>query len=90
MANGATLGKDGMIYMCEQGNKIQPSRISRIDPKSLIRTVILEEWHSTQFNSPNDIVMRKTDNSIWFTDPVYGFVQVSIKRINFLFLIQFN
>ncbi len=35
---------------------------------------LVEQWFHLPFNSPNDIVV-KSDGSIWFTDPSYGFLQ---------------
>jgi gluconolactonase len=33
---------------------------------------VLEE---SRFNSPNDVIVNKNDNSIWFTDPSYGIMK---------------
>jgi gluconolactonase len=75
MANGMTLDRQGRLLICEQGTKSTPARISRLslnNPES-IETVV-QEWFSLPFNSPNDIVV-KSDDTIWFTDPSYGFLQ---------------
>ncbi len=75
MANGMTLDRQGYLLICEQGTKSTPARIARLNlnnPES-IETVV-QEWFGLPFNSPNDIVV-KSDGTLWFTDPSYGFLQ---------------
>lgn len=74
MANGMTLGRDGNLIVCEQGTRSSPAAISRLDPRSGARESLVEQWFHLPFNSPNDVVV-KSDGSIWFTDPSYGFLQ---------------
>jgi gluconolactonase len=64
-ANGMTLGHDGRLIVCEQIG----GAIAAVDGRSGARTPIVEG-----FNSPNDIVV-KSDGTIWFTDPSYGWLQ---------------
>jgi len=66
-ANGMTLGADGSLIVCEQS----PPAIARIDRRSGAREPIVEE---AGLCSPNDVV-RKSDGTIWFTDPSYGHLQ---------------
>jgi gluconolactonase len=64
-ANGMTLGHDGRLVVCEQIG----GAIAAIDPVSGERELLVEG-----FNSPNDVVV-KSDGTIWFTDPSYGWLQ---------------
>ena len=64
-ANGMTLGHDGRLIVCEQIG----GAIAAVDRRSGARTPIVEG-----FNSPNDAVV-KSDGTIWFTDPSYGWLQ---------------
>ena len=72
--NGMTLGRDGRLLVCEQGNRSRPAGISRVDRHSGRTTPVVDAWHGLRLNSPNDVVER-SDGSIWFTDPSYGFLQ---------------
>jgi gluconolactonase len=73
-ANGMTLGLDGCLVVCEQGTASKPARISRIDPATGAAATIVSDWRGFRFNSPNDVAVR-SDGSIWFTDPAYGYLQ---------------
>jgi gluconolactonase len=74
MANGMALDREGKLVICEQGTRIEHARISRMDPKTSAIETIVESWRGLRFNSPNDVVV-KSDGTIWFTDPCYGFLQ---------------
>jgi gluconolactonase len=74
MANGMALDRKGRLLICEQGTRFEPGRISRLDPRTGIVETIVEQWSGLRLNSPNDVVC-KSDGTIWFTDPSYGFVQ---------------
>jgi gluconolactonase len=70
MANGMTLDLEGRLLVCEQGTVHTPARIARLDRASgEVETVV-----EADFNSPNDVVV-KSDGTIWFTDPSYGYRQ---------------
>ena len=69
MANGMTLDLEGRLVVCEQGTFTSPARISRLD-----RTTGEVESLVEGLNSPNDVAVR-SDGTIWFTDPSYGFLQ---------------
>jgi gluconolactonase len=64
-ANGMALGHDGRLLVCEQLG----GAIAAVDRRSGERTLLVEG-----FNSPNDVVV-KSDGTIWFTDPSYGWLQ---------------
>ncbi len=74
MANGMTLDREGRLIVCEQGTKSSPAAIARLDLTTGRHQSLVEQWFHLPFNSPNDIVV-KSDSSIWFTDPSYGFLQ---------------
>jgi len=74
MANGMTLDREGRLIICEQGTRSSPASISRLDLKTNRIESLVEQWFGLPFNSPNDVVV-KSDGTIWFTDPSYGFNQ---------------
>lgn len=74
MANGMTLDRGGRLLICEQGTRTTPSGISRMRLDTGETESIAGDWFGLPFNSPNDVV-EKSDGTIWFTDPSYGFLQ---------------
>src|ERR671919_1256466 len=68
-ANGMALDRQGRLVVCEQGTLTEPARISRVDRRTGAHATLIEG-----FNSPNDVVV-KSDGTIWFTDPSYGWLQ---------------
>jgi gluconolactonase len=64
-ANGMTLGHDGRLVVCEQIG----GAIAAVNRSTGERELLVEG-----FNSPNDVVV-KSDGTIWFTDPSYGWLQ---------------
>jgi gluconolactonase len=70
MANGMTLDLEGRLVVCEQGTLDTPARITRLDRASRHVETLVE----ANLNSPNDVVV-KSDGTIWFTDPSYGYLQ---------------
>jgi gluconolactonase len=69
MANGMALDHEGRLLVCEQGTFETPARITRFD-----RATGESETVCEGLNSPNDVVVR-SDGTIWFTDPSYGWLQ---------------
>ena len=74
MPNGMTLDREGFLVVCEQGDMTNDACISRIDPLSSARTVVVDRWRGRRLNSPNDVAVSP-DGAIWFTDPSYGHLQ---------------
>lgn len=72
--NGMCLDADGQLIVCEQGDLSHPARISRVNPTAGTTETLVDSWAGLRFNSPNDVV-RKSDGTIWFTDPAYGYLQ---------------
>jgi gluconolactonase len=70
MANGMTLDREGRLVVCEQGTMSTPARITRLDR----RTGEVETVVENGLSSPNDVVVKR-DGTIWFTDPIYGYLQ---------------
>jgi gluconolactonase len=64
--NGLTRDRQGRLLTCEHGAR----RVTRTEYDGTI-TVLIDKFEGKRLNSPNDIVV-KSDDSIWFTDPVYG------------------
>jgi gluconolactonase len=64
-ANGMAPGHDGRLVVCEQLG----GALSLVDCATGDRTLLVDG-----FNSPNDVVV-KSDGTIWFTDPSYGWLQ---------------
>src|SRR5260370_7424127 len=64
--NGLTRDRQGRLLTCEHAGR----RVTRTEYDGTI-TVLIDRFDGKRLNSPNDIVVR-SDDSIWFTDPVYG------------------
>ena len=73
-ANGMTLDLDGNLVVCEQGSPTTRARLSRVDRATGEAETILDDFRGLPLNSPNDVVV-KSDGTIWFTDPSYGWYQ---------------
>jgi gluconolactonase len=71
-ANGMTLDLDGSLLICQQGSFDEPAAIRRYADG--VTTTVVDSWRGLPLNSPNDVVV-KSDGTIWFTDPSYGFLQ---------------
>ena len=67
-ANGMALDRDGALVVCEQGTRSRPAAITRGGH------TLVDAFEGRPLNSPNDVVV-KSDRSIWFTDPSYGYRQ---------------
>jgi len=68
-SNGLTLDKQGRLIICEHGN----GRVTRLERDGKL-TVLAAKYEGKRLNSPNDAVY-KSDGSLYFTDPPYGFVK---------------
>lgn len=74
MPNEMALGHDGRLVVCEQGTRAERARISRVHPTTGEVETVVDAWGGLRLNSPNDVVVR-SDGTIWFTDPSYGYLQ---------------
>lgn len=66
-ANGNTLDREGRLVTCEHENR----RVSRTEADGSVRP-LATHFRGKRLNSPNDVVVRKRDGSVYFTDPPYG------------------
>jgi gluconolactonase len=66
-ANGNTRDRQGRLVTCEHS---VTRRITRTEKGGKI-TVLADSFEGKRLNAPNDIVV-KSDDSIWFTDPLFG------------------
>ena len=66
-ANGNTRDRQGRLVTCEHS---VTRRITRTESNGRI-TVLADSFEGKRLNAPNDIV-AKSDDSIWFTDPLFG------------------
>jgi gluconolactonase len=73
-ANGMALDRKRRLVVCEQGTSSEPARITRVDPHTGQVETLVDSWNGLPLNSPNDVVV-KSDGTIWFTDPSYGYLQ---------------
>jgi gluconolactonase len=73
-ANGMTLDARSCLIVCEQGTISRPARISRFDYRDGHVETVVDSFNGKPLNSPNDVVV-KSDGTIWFTDPSYGWIQ---------------
>lgn len=65
-SNGNTRDRHGRLITCEHETR----RVTRTEWDGSI-IVIADRYQGKRLNAPNDVVVR-SDDSIWFTDPVYG------------------
>jgi gluconolactonase len=65
-SNGLTFSPDGLLTMCQHGNR----RILRVNPHG-DTTVLADAYDGKRLNSPNDLVYR-SDGTVYFTDPPFG------------------
>lgn len=66
-ANGNTRDRQGRLISCEHS---VTRRIVRTEKDGRM-TVLADRFEGKRLNAPNDIVV-KSDDSIWFTDPLFG------------------
>jgi len=66
-ANGNTRDRQGRLVTCEHS---VTRRITRTESSGRI-TVLADSFEGKRLNAPNDVVV-KSDDSIWFTDPLFG------------------
>jgi gluconolactonase len=66
-ANGNARDRQGRLVTCEHS---VTRRVTRTEKDGRI-TVLADRFEGKRLNAPNDIVV-KSDDSIWFTDPLFG------------------
>ncbi len=66
-ANGNARDRQGRLVTCEHS---VTRRVVRTERDGSI-TVLADRYQGKRLNAPNDVVV-KSDDSIWFTDPLFG------------------
>ncbi|MED5381936.1 MAG: SMP-30/gluconolactonase/LRE family protein [Verrucomicrobiota bacterium] len=66
-SNGNTFDYRGRQISCQHGHR----RVVRYEYDGT-ETVLADTFDGKPFNAPNDAVVHRGDDSIWFTDPGYG------------------
>ncbi len=66
-ANGNTRDRQGRLVTCEHS---VTRRVTRTEKDGSI-TVLADNFEGKRLNAPNDVVV-KSDDTIWFTDPLFG------------------
>lgn len=66
-ANGNTRDRQGRLVSCEHS---VTRRVVRTERDGSL-TVLADSFQGKRLNAPNDVVV-KSDDSIWFTDPLFG------------------
>jgi len=69
-SNGMTLDATGRLTVAGHAQR-NVWRLEHVDPKAQV-TILADTYQGKQLNSPNDLVY-KSDGSLYFTDPPYGF-----------------
>jgi gluconolactonase len=66
-ANGNTRDRQGRLITCEHS---VTRRVTRTERDGKI-TVLADSFEGKRLNAPNDVIV-KSDDSLWFTDPLFG------------------
>ncbi len=65
--NGLGIDNQGRLIVAEHSLR----QVARREPNGT-NTVLASHWDGKRLNSPNDFAVRRSDGSIYFTDPGYG------------------
>ena len=68
--NGNTFDYRGRLISCQHEHR----RVVRYEHDGS-QTVLAATFAGKRLNSPNDVVVHRGDDSIWFTDPSYGVIR---------------
>lgn len=66
-SNGLAIDRLGRVVIADSGTRA----LSRLDLKTMKKTILVDHYQGKRFNSPNDAIVAD-DDSIYFTDPPYG------------------
>ena len=66
-ANGLAMTASGRLVMANHGHR----NVETLDPDTGARRVLTDRYRGQRFSSPNDLAFG-ADNSLFFTDAVYG------------------
>ncbi|KAK7424595.1 hypothetical protein QQZ08_008605 [Neonectria magnoliae] len=74
--NGGTNYKGQIIFAGEGQGEDVPSALYLMNPKAPYNTtVLLNNYFGRQFNSLNDVAIHPSNNDLYFTDTLYGYLQ---------------
>jgi gluconolactonase len=76
-SNGLTLSPDGLLTICQHGNR----RVIRVNPHG-DTTVLADHYDGRRLNSPYDLVYR-SDGALFFTDPPLGLADSDESELGF-------
>lgn len=71
-ANGNTVDREGRVVSC-----LTRGRAVVREEHDGSMTTIADSYNGGKLTSPNDVAV-KSDGSIWFTDPDYGFLELAV------------
>ena len=71
-ANGNTIDREGRVVSC-----LTSGRTVVREEHDGSMTTIADSYEGRKLTSPNDVAV-KSDGSIWFTDPDYGFLELAV------------
>jgi gluconolactonase len=81
-SNGLALSPDGLLTMCQHGNR----QVLRVNPHG-DTTVLASHYRGHRLNSPNDLVYS-SDGTLYFTDPPFGLPDDSERELDFAGVFQ--
>ena len=71
-ANGNAIDNEGRLISCLTSER----KVIRLEHNGDV-TILADSYSGKRLTSPNDVVV-KSDDSIWFTDPDYGFLETEL------------
>jgi gluconolactonase len=75
-ANGLFLERAGSVLLADSGNRM----VARLDLQKKTKTPLARNYQGKRFNSPNDVI-RRSDGTVYFTDPPYGLKDLNESRV---------
>jgi gluconolactonase len=73
-SNGMTRDAQGRLLLCQHGER----RVARWENGTF--TVLADRYEGKRFNSPNDLIVKKSGD-VLFTDPPYGLTDISKSKL---------
>lgn len=67
-ANGEAYDSEGRILLCEHFTH----RVARMNDDTTGYEVMASHYNGKELNSPNDVIVKKSNGAIYFTDPHFG------------------
>ena len=73
-SNGMTRDAQGRLLLCQHGER----RVVRWENGTF--TVLADHYDGKRFNSPNDLIVKKSGD-VYFTDPPYGLTDIAKSKL---------